>query len=98
MNRLDKYKHTLFISASILSCIFFLTKCINNENEKKQILAEKKAVQHNITYEQFAGSGSCAHCHKNISEDYLHTGHYLTSSIASEKTVKGSFAQGKNSF
>jgi hypothetical protein len=98
MKKPDKYRHTLFIYSLMLSCIFLLVKCINNENAKNETAIKTKAAAKNISYEEFAGIETCAHCHKNISEDYMHTAHYLTSAIASEKTVKGNFISGKNSF
>src|SRR5690348_4811124 len=98
MEKLNKYRHALFIYSLILLCIFFLVKCINNENAKKEVNAKTQEITKNISYDQFAGSEACTRCHKNISDDYMHTEHYLTSAIATEKTVKGNFAPGKNSF
>jgi len=98
MKKLNKYKHTLFIYSLILLCIFLLVKCINNENGKKESTIKTQAITKKIFYEQFAGIETCAHCHKNISNDFMHTAHYLTSAIATEKTVKGNFTLGKNSF
>jgi hypothetical protein len=46
----------------------------------------------------FAGSASCAPCHSEISKSHLATAHYLTSGIAGEKNIKGSFDTGKNVF
>ena len=48
--------------------------------------------------QQFAGSESCARCHKSISETHPLTAHYLTSRPATAETVKGSFDPGKNVF
>ena len=62
--------------------------------KKRKILSPIK----NITYGQFTGSAICAKCHKNISEDYIHTAHYFTTRIATGQTIKGSFTPGKNSF
>lgn len=47
-------------------------------------------------FDQFAGSASCANCHKDIYEKHKQTGHYLTSGPAEEKYIKGSFEKGKN--
>lgn len=47
---------------------------------------------------EYAGSVSCAGCHKDIYNSYLETSHYQTSRPASRYTVKGSFAPLKNVF
>lgn len=46
----------------------------------------------------FAGSVSCAKCHKDIFESHIKTAHYLTSKPADSQYIKGSFEPGKNSF
>jgi len=45
---------------------------------------------------QFAGSATCVSCHKNVSDDYLHSAHFQTSRLASPASVPGSFAPGSN--
>jgi Cytochrome c554 and c-prime len=47
---------------------------------------------------QFAGSASCANCHKEIYNSHIHTAHFLTSGIADEKNIQGDFREGKNEF
>lgn len=49
-------------------------------------------------YEKFAGSEKCAECHKNIYDDFVHTAHFATSAIATEKSIKGSFENGHNKY
>ncbi|MEO8413889.1 MAG: cytochrome c3 family protein [Ginsengibacter sp.] len=46
----------------------------------------------------YAGSITCLTCHGDLYKSYLHTAHYIASSIASSKTVHGSFAVGANVF
>lgn len=46
----------------------------------------------------FAGSASCAGCHKNMYDSFVHTAHYLSSHVADNQSIKGSFEQGKNIF
>ena len=46
----------------------------------------------------FAGSATCASCHKDIYRTHTHTAHYLDSRPASKKYIKGSFDSGKNHF
>ena len=46
----------------------------------------------------YAGSAACISCHKNIADSYSHTAHYHSASIASIKTIEGSFSPGSNTF
>ena len=46
----------------------------------------------------FAGSESCAGCHKDIYNSHIHTAHYLTTRPALQQYIKGSFETGKNEF
>lgn len=48
--------------------------------------AESKAVD----------AGACVSCHKDICDSHASTAHYLTSSLATTKTIKGSFKPGRN--
>src|SRR6185503_17202135 len=41
--------------------------------------------------QRFAGSQSCARCHKNIYEEHLQSFHHLTSAPANRQTLKGDF-------
>src|SRR6185437_10799210 len=44
----------------------------------------------------YAGSASCLKCHKEVSQNYLHTAHFLTSRPASAANISGSFNHGLN--
>ena len=46
----------------------------------------------------YAGSKTCMNCHKDIYTEHIKTAHYLSSSLASAQSVKGSFKQGENTF
>lgn len=46
----------------------------------------------------FAGSESCAGCHKNIYDKHLQTAHYLTSRPPLEQYIKGSFHPDENKY
>lgn len=59
---------------------------------------EKNDINRNAGGESFAGSATCATCHKNIYDKHIQTAHFLTSQIASANTIKGSFEAGKNVF
>ena len=73
----------------IVVCVFLISQCINKTNNETVIITNKNG-------EQFAGSATCANCHKNIYDTHIHTAHYLTSQPALEKYIKGSFVTGKN--
>ena len=70
---------------------FLLMKCINNENGKLNTVIKPG-------YEEFAGSDKCISCHRNIYDTHVHTAHFLTSAMALEKNIKGSFESEKNNF
>ncbi len=78
---------TLFI---IITPIILFTECISKN--QKEI-----AITNNMG-QQFSGSAACANCHKEIFENFTHTAHFITSQAASEKTIKGNFSDGKNTF
>ena len=46
----------------------------------------------------YAGSLVCAKCHSNIYNDFVHTAHFHTSSLPTEKNIKGSFQNEENIF
>jgi hypothetical protein len=46
----------------------------------------------------FAGSATCASCHKDIYRSHISTAHYLDSRPGSKEYIKGSFDSGKNHF
>lgn len=49
-------------------------------------------------FTQFAGSETCAGCHKDIYEKHLLTEHHLTTAPATASNILGSFTTGKNVF
>ncbi len=44
----------------------------------------------------YEGDSACLSCHKRQSDSYLHTSHHLTSQVASEHSILGSFNDGSN--
>lgn len=82
-------KRLLYVSSLIVLCILVFSQCINKR-------ADNGAA--NIRGAAFAGSDKCISCHKSIYDDYMHTGHSLTSAPASAATVKGSFTAPGNVF
>ncbi len=91
MRNLVKYRSLTITFTSILLCTLFFTRCINSGTEKQ--LSSKAPA-----FNQFAGSASCANCHKNIYSTHINTAHFHTSEIASAKNIMGSFDTGKNTF
>jgi mono/diheme cytochrome c family protein len=84
------YKRSFITISIITGCVFLLMKCTGNP--------DKPSLEKNVANSQFAGSATCANCHKDIYEKHIHTAHFLTSQIATEHNIKGSFEQGKNEF
>ena len=67
---------------------------MNNGNTSEQ--SSNKPQNKKANFQDFAGSVTCANCHKEIYETHVKTGHYLTSRPASEKYIKGNLEKGKN--
>jgi len=68
----------------IVIAIFSLLSLENCDQHKNS--AENRSQQ-----KQFAGSESCARCHKDIYEQHLQSFHHLTSAPANGQTLKGDF-------
>ena len=83
-------RYAIFLGI-IISCVFFLAKCVNNNDKKEKDSKDD-------TFRRFAGSKSCANCHQDIYNKHLSTEHHLTSAVSTEKNILGSFEPGKNAF
>ncbi len=92
MLSITRYRSSVIILFLILFCIFLFTKCINNQKDKAADIIKAG------NFEKYAGSGKCISCHKTIYDSHIQTAHFLTSCIATEKNIKGSFDTGKNTF
>lgn len=90
MKRLRNSTVIIFV---IVFVVFVLTRCIDKNNQQQKT---KTTVSKTYQYTDFAGSGTCANCHKKIYDTHIHTAHYFTSRPANEKYVKGSFKKGRN--
>lgn len=94
MSKIFKYRSAFLTVFIILSCMFFFSTCINNSNnptKTDETVASSK-------YTLFAGSASCANCHKDIYESHIKTAHFRTSELATSTSIKGSFSPGQNTF
>ena len=91
MKGLATYPRSLLLMIMLVAGIFFLTQCINQEAGQQPEPAKSDTPQ-------FAGSATCASCHKAIYEMHLSTAHFHTSEQAGAENIKGNFEPGKNSF
>jgi hypothetical protein len=90
MNIFRSYQRSIIITLILGLSVFLLAKCVNNSQSKKKETSDE--------FKKFAGSQTCANCHKDIYEKHLHTEHHLTSAVVNEKNVLGSFMTGSNVF
>ena len=91
-----KYQRTFLVTGIFATLVFVFTQCINSSGDKKK--EEEKSEKVQYSFEDFVGNEKCVACHKDIYGQHLKTAHNLTSQLAEEKTVTGSFEKGKNSF
>ncbi len=66
--------------------------------DKKEEQPKPIANDAQVSFTAYAGSQTCAGCHKDVYESHQKTAHFLTSAPAGDSTVKGSFKPGKNSY
>ncbi len=83
------YRHFTVTLTLLGICLFLLTKCMDQEDAQPPPPTNTTG---------FAGSETCAACHREIYENHLHTAHYLTTRPPLEKYIKGSFDRGKNTY
>jgi mono/diheme cytochrome c family protein len=91
MKGILKNKRWAWTIILLFSAVFILIQCIDNGKEQTGVIRNTKG-------QQFAGSATCAACHKDIYEAHLNTAHYLTSRPGSVQYIRGSFEPGKNSY
>jgi hypothetical protein len=90
LKRIAIYPRSFIVVSILALCVFLTTTCMNN--------SDQAAIIKNASGKQFAGSASCAGCHKAVYDSHIHTAHYLTSQPATEEYIKGSFEPGKNQY
>ena len=98
MRKSVTFRKSTGVVATLAIFILLFTTCISREKEKSRDTANEPAAPSPMRadFSKWVGSEKCATCHAKIFSDYSHTSHYLTSRPASEKTIRGSFAKGKN--
>ncbi|MEO5892318.1 MAG: multiheme c-type cytochrome [Ferruginibacter sp.] len=89
MKEFTRYRYTAIIILIIVAVIVLFTKCVNQDTVETGIIKNFKG-------KKFAGSATCASCHKSIYDTHVKTAHFLTSGIASGDNIRGSFETGKN--
>src|SRR6478736_4476251 len=89
---LRKIRKSNYVLIGILAIVYFSNVMFTTSNKSKRISFQTNDDR------KFAGSASCARCHKDIYESHIKTAHYLDSRPASKKFIKGSFSPGKNKF
>ncbi|MCW3092571.1 MAG: hypothetical protein JWP81_3640 [Ferruginibacter sp.] len=91
MKEFKSYRYSVITILTIVALVFVFTRCMNKDTEPAGVIK-------NAAGKQFAGSATCANCHKNIYDHHLKTAHYLTTRIAAEEYIRGSFENGKNTY
>jgi len=91
IKKIAGFKKAAVLVSIIGLCILFVT-CVDNSGNKEEVVAKQDR------YKQFAGSQTCANCHKDIFEKHLLTEHHLTSATATPKNTLGSFKKDSNVF
>ncbi len=91
MKWISYYRRSLITISFMGLSVLLLTQCIHKQTEN-----DDPVLTSDI--QNYAGSESCARCHKNIYDTHIHTAHYLTSRPAEGKYIKGNFEPGKNEF
>lgn len=89
MRKDSLYKNTTIAISSITLLVVFFVKCINNDEDKKISIRNAKG-------QEYTGTETCRSCHQAIYDSFLTTAHHLSSAIASEDNVRGSFASGRD--
>lgn len=97
MKKQLRYSRQYLIIFTVIACVFLLSTCMNNE-EKADELPSAPQQSSATAFSDFAGSQSCAGCHKDIYKTHLNTAHFLTSAEATDSTILGSFEPGKNEY
>ena len=96
MRNIFNHKRAAFIILLSAIGVFISIRCMNNDSDQKS--QNNNTLAHKDDFKLFAGSATCANCHKDIYEKHLKTAHFLTSTPAFEKYIKGSFEPGKNAY
>jgi hypothetical protein len=90
-----RIRRSTFVAVMIMTCVVVLVKCTDEPGPSTPTETTETPRDR---FSEFAGSASCANCHKTIHESHINTQHFLTSAPVTEKNILGSFVRVKNSF
>jgi Cytochrome c554 and c-prime len=88
-----KIRSSSYVVIGLLAIVYFGNVMFTTSDQPS-----KNSLLQTNNEKKFAGSASCAGCHKDIYESHIKTAHYLDSRPASKEFIKGSFSTGKNRF
>jgi len=82
---MSKIKYARLALIFLLPLAFVFSQCI--QSTTKPVDARGAA---------YAGTATCLKCHKDVARNYFHSAHYLTSRLAVQATIRGSFLPDSN--
>lgn len=88
-----KIRSSSYVVLGLLAIVYFGNVMFTTSNQ-----FAKRSIVKIDSVKKFAGSASCAGCHKDIYESHIKTAHYLDSRPASKEFIKGNFFVGKDRF
>jgi hypothetical protein len=91
--RLRKIRKSNYVILAVLALLYFGNVMFTSFNRPIE-----QTDNQNIDRSKFAGSATCAGCHKDIYESHIKTAHYLDSRPAAKEFIKGSFLPPENKF
>lgn len=90
-----KYRRLILVLLILTTTVFTMVRCISNDRQNRQ-MAEGNGET--AGFEDYISAQTCITCHKEVTESYMHTAHYLTARPATEESIKGSFHEGENKY
>lgn len=91
MNQFFRIRRTTLVCSLLATTILILSRCISSDKPASEELKVND-------FSKFAGSQVCSRCHRDLYKQHLQTEHHLTSVVATEESILGSFEKGSNSF
>src|SRR5690349_13505107 len=96
---LRRFRYILTIVSGLLLCAGGFVTCVDKQQKQASQPTEAGAVTADSSrYSQFAGSASCAACHRDIYQEHLKTAHYLTTRRSDSSNILGPVEAPQNKF